>query len=509
MPRSLSRLRFRTPRPQRINLNRIPVDNRLALERAARRHVVVESKPATPLSLHFVTDPKWKEQPGKKPRKLSYKPHTLRDLVDPQKATKHGQIIYIFKNTRTKQVIYSLAELLGNHHLEQLPFMGKHSKPPTIRPDEWTPHCIVTFPTPHQGLHAFRKLRELRKLHELSWDKTNPEWIKLSAKRRMEKIMNQVAFATADLAAILKRQEQQAGWMQTRLEEQEQQAVDFMARKWPEINALAEASLKKDKRDGDNTKWLEHQIKRMDYQLGMKTNQDEKNQRRLKTAKRSHEVRLRKILYAQRKSEQFRIAQNALEAKAAPAKEPGAAEQLERLRQELGLAEAEVDNPTSERTAEGAQFDKDMARDYKKKISQLEIAFEAKQKAEAYDHLVARSILPPHLKKELPKPFTMDVEIKWADLLDAEYALKKWPAPVLHDILPLKATRESVEFLSAEEYEMAVQSEASGVVNELEKKALREAGLLEEEEAPEPVEEKKGIAKFIPTLKIPFKRAEV
>jgi hypothetical protein len=113
MPRNLSRLRFRAPKPVKpLNLARIPLENRHVVQREVREHVLSQSKPATALSLQVVMDPKWKQLPGNKTKKMAFQPHTLRDLVDPQGAKKHGQIIYIFKNTRTKQVIYSLAELL-------------------------------------------------------------------------------------------------------------------------------------------------------------------------------------------------------------------------------------------------------------------------------------------------------------------------------------------------------------------------------------------------------------
>ena len=93
------------------------------------------------------------------------------------------------------------------HHLEQLPFMGKHTKPPVLRPDEWVPHCVLTFPTPAQGHNAFRKLREFRRLHETAWDKTNPEYLRMDRKKRMLKIMDQRANTSADLAEVLRIQE--------------------------------------------------------------------------------------------------------------------------------------------------------------------------------------------------------------------------------------------------------------------------------------------------------------
>lgn len=100
----------------------------------------------------------------------------------------------------------------------------------------------MTFPIKEQGLHAYRKLREWRKLHELSWDpasvpevertyleqmeedKTREEEAKKGPKRkggsrtpkrktdyqkqRRKVIMNQKANSVADLAAVLVEQEE-------------------------------------------------------------------------------------------------------------------------------------------------------------------------------------------------------------------------------------------------------------------------------------------------------------
>ena len=122
MPRNLARLRFRAPKPLRpLNLAHIKPDTHTALHQRLRAHAVELSKPQTPLSLHIVVDPRWKPQPGKRPFRESYKPHTVRDLVDPEGDAKHGQIIYVFANVKTNQVIYSLNEMLDACHPTHLP----------------------------------------------------------------------------------------------------------------------------------------------------------------------------------------------------------------------------------------------------------------------------------------------------------------------------------------------------------------------------------------------------
>lgn len=117
MPRNLAKLRFKAPKPPRpLNLASIKPDNQTALHQRLRAHAVDLSKPRTDLSLQVVVNPKWKEQPGSRPFRMSYKPHTVRDLVDPEGEAQHGQIIYVFANVKTNQVIYSLSELLDVYH---------------------------------------------------------------------------------------------------------------------------------------------------------------------------------------------------------------------------------------------------------------------------------------------------------------------------------------------------------------------------------------------------------
>lgn len=295
--------------------------------------------------------------------------------------------------------------------------------------------------------------------------------------------------------------------MQKNIEEQQERVVECMDEKWLAIDALANASVAKDKKDGDNTKWLQQQIKSLDFQLGLKTNQNEADQKRLKVAKHSHEVRLSKILYAQRKAEQFKKMQAKLEAEAELANEAGASAKLERLKEDIRLLQQELANPTSERTKDEIASDVNTIKDYNDEIDRLEKAFAAKRKAEARDHSIARSVLPRQLKKQLPQPFSMKVELLWVDPLDAEYAAGNWPAAIYHDVLPLKATRDSVHYLNAAEYEDAVNDEVHGMVKTLERQALQDAGIEPYEPEPQ-VEEKTGVWKYLPEIKNPFKRAD-
>ncbi|KAL2048295.1 hypothetical protein N7G274_000206 [Stereocaulon virgatum] len=123
----------------------------------------------------------------------------------------HGQYIYIYNNIRTNQVVYSLTRHLNNQDsLAQLPFIGKKTVPARLRKDLWTPFCMVYFPHPHLGLAAYRKLREFRRLHELSYPREvitvkegKYRGNLMDTKARGKALMDQKANSVADLAAVL------------------------------------------------------------------------------------------------------------------------------------------------------------------------------------------------------------------------------------------------------------------------------------------------------------------
>ncbi|KAK4553946.1 hypothetical protein LTR86_009122 [Recurvomyces mirabilis] len=173
----------------------------------------------------------------------------------------HGRYIYAYCNVRTNQVVYSLSHTLNSHaSIKQLPDLGANNKPNAIRKDIWRPLYTLALPTTHphalsQGLDAFQKLREYRKLHELNWTPplslsriysdadiehekqqledrggSKKESVYDVIKRRKRKIrvgmvMNQKANSIADLAAVLIEQEE-AG----RKSEEEVQKLRFLER---------------------------------------------------------------------------------------------------------------------------------------------------------------------------------------------------------------------------------------------------------------------------------------
>jgi hypothetical protein len=469
MPRSLARLRYKPP------LNPVTFANTTRritpqhVEHMQKRIAVYVERQSNPrhLRLQTVVNEKARRQATGQRVVSPIKPYTLRDVVDPEGTARHGEIIYIFRNTKTNQIIYSLQELLDTHHLEQLPFMGKHTKPPVLRPDEWVPHCVLTFPTPAQGHNAFRKLREFRRLHETAWDKTNPEYLRMDRKKRMLKIMDQRANTSADLAEVLRIQEAHGTKTREEQEELDKKATVYLDKRWEQIDALANAGLAKEK-PTDNVKWLQGQIRSMDLKLKMKHNQNEADQKSLKAAKESLETRLRKLSYALRKAEQFKNLQEDLAKKAAPANEIGAQGQLDELRDQAHVLAQALENPDPTRSKADLDMDKEILAGHRAKISMLEQAFDAKAQAEARDHYIARSVLPQALKKKTAEPYTLEgVSVRWADLQDALYAAGQWPDAIEHEPLEIHKARGETLLLSAEEFEAEKRNEVRGMMEKM------------------------------------------
>jgi hypothetical protein len=363
---------------------------------------------------------------------------------------------------------------LQDHHLAQLPFIGKHSVPSQLRPDEWTPHCVITFATPEQGHNAFRKLREFRKLHEVSWEKTNPGWKQLKIEQRIKKIMDQRANMSADLAEVLRIQETHGAHMATALEEQQQKATEFMEKKWASIDSVANAATEKENQAA-SVKWLEHEIRRLTQKMKMKHMQKDEDQKRLEAARSSHETRLRRVQYALRKAEQFKKIQDDLAAKAAPANDSGAQEKLDDLRSQVAALRDSLENPDPTRSQEHLDVDADLLERHTADIATLEEAFEAKQQLESRDHYIARSVLPPALKKPLPTPYTLDgVSVMWADMQDAMYAAGSWPEAIAHETLAINRIRDATAYLSADDFEIEKRNEVSSILAALRPEELHE-----------------------------------
>ncbi|KAF6843850.1 hypothetical protein CMUS01_01690 [Colletotrichum musicola] len=121
--------------------------------------------------------------------------------------------IYVWANPLSRQVVYSIEpRIIQRKALRQLPFNGKKTKPAKLRLDYWSQMAMIELPagTRHD---VYKKLRELRQLHELSWsddiidqerNRRRDEPIKLSSKRILGRALNnQYANTVADIAAVL------------------------------------------------------------------------------------------------------------------------------------------------------------------------------------------------------------------------------------------------------------------------------------------------------------------
>jgi hypothetical protein len=286
-------------------------------------------------------------------------------------------------------------------------------------------------------------------------------------KQRMKKIMNQRANTSADLAEVLKMQEKYGEEMTEAFNQRQQKENDYLDKKWAEINALANAAKAKEK-EADNVKWLEHQIRSLTMKLNMKHNQNEADQKRLKNARTIQEIRLRKLQYAQRKTDQFKTMQEALTRKAAPANELGAEGKLDELRKQALVLREAVANPDPMRSASELAVDQDLLAGLETEIKTLEEAFEAKAQSESRDHYISRSILPRQMKKHLPTPYTLDaVRVQWVDMRDALFAAGQWPEVIEHEDLGLNKERSDIALLSSEEYEIEQHNEISSILEAL------------------------------------------
>lgn len=283
----------------------------------------------------------------------------------------------------------------------------------------------------------------------------------------MKKIMDQRANTSADLAEVLRIQEEHGAKMAEALEAQQEKSKEFLVRRWEQIDALSKAAAVKEK-DADNVKWLEHQIKSVGFKLKMKHNQNEADQKRLKAAHDSLKIRLRKVKYALRKADQLKKIQEDLSQKAAPANELGAEGKLHELQDQAKVLQEAVDNPDPTRVEEELASDRATLAQLTTDITTLEQAFEAKSQLESNDHYIHRSVLPGALKTPLPLPYTLTgVTVRWADLQDALYASGNWPEAIEHEPLDINSSQGSVALLSAEEFQIETHNEVSQILRTL------------------------------------------
>ncbi|KAJ9154873.1 hypothetical protein NKR23_g2282 [Pleurostoma richardsiae] len=118
----------------------------------------------------------------------------------------HGERIWVFNHVGTNQIVYSHKNVMNsNRAMRQIPFNGKNLKPAKLRKDYWKPMAMIQFPAGLGvvGQNAFQKLREFKRLHELSWGYQTEEFYRKSKRERGEALNDQKANAVADIAAVL------------------------------------------------------------------------------------------------------------------------------------------------------------------------------------------------------------------------------------------------------------------------------------------------------------------
>ncbi|KAI2785157.1 transcriptional regulation of mitochondrial recombination-domain-containing protein [Daldinia loculata] len=121
----------------------------------------------------------------------------------------HGEKIWIYGHILEGMTVLSHRPVLkANKALKQLSFNGKKLKPSKFRRDYWRPFAMIQFPEGFGdvGRSIYQRMRECKKLHELSWtddmlyDKLGKPLTKLE---RGQRINDQKSNTIADMAAVL------------------------------------------------------------------------------------------------------------------------------------------------------------------------------------------------------------------------------------------------------------------------------------------------------------------
>ncbi|KAF2267578.1 hypothetical protein CC78DRAFT_61103 [Lojkania enalia] len=459
-----------------------------------------------------------------------------------QKAlVEHGKHIFMSRNLRTNQILYSFYPGLDKRHIKQLPFIGKHSSPPDIRRDLWTPYCTVTFPHPEQGHHAFRKLREFRKYHETRWDIQHPEWKGKQSKELVRSIIDQRANSVADLAKVLANQGEQGVKMEERSEQRKKEQEEFLEKQWAEIEELEKASRAE-------MPGLLQEISRMEDRIALVRGDKEETQR-LRLEMWPFKRRRNKLNWAK---DQLRQRKEAFELDAKEARKHEEAENVRKQQERALQTQRERFAEEEDVPLEDVQrSDDDQERHYRKMWKKIvgeqveEMArtnrrmkekilqeqreqlatqrcipdeyikfFEAemaiKPKAITHMEILNESLLPKTLKTH-PEPFKLNgVEIQWADLQFSEWA-EAWPLEVVHDTMGIHDAKEaqmpeqetrSTPWISEEEYYNKLEEARETLRVDMEREARIAQGLPED---PAQAPPKTGIRRYMPEIYNPFK----
>ncbi|CAK7217566.1 hypothetical protein SCUCBS95973_003198 [Sporothrix curviconia] len=184
-----------------------------ATTQAAMTTMMVAARAASTATVQAMRLPKPKKTTSKNPsQSATPRPvvHTKRYRQPKPELTKfpegHGEQIWIFNHIVTNQIVYSHTPVLRNNRaLNQLPFNGKKTKPAKLRKDYWKPMALIQFNEGEGvvGQSVFQKLREFRRLHELSWGYQKEDFYALDRKELGAALNDQRSNAIADMAAVL------------------------------------------------------------------------------------------------------------------------------------------------------------------------------------------------------------------------------------------------------------------------------------------------------------------
>ncbi|KAJ9662826.1 hypothetical protein H2201_005907 [Coniosporium apollinis] len=336
------------------------------------------------------------------------------------KKVAQGQHIYVYNNFRTNQVVYSLTRSIKNNDaLAQLTYTGKNSVPRAIRKDLWRPLLTVSFPSALQGLSAYRKLREFRRLHETTWsdadvaarrqhvllgpgkfrnkdkeEEDGEDWWrdierKPGKKEKKMMLMDQKANSIADLAAVLFAQERQGVQREEGLVKRAEEEAKREKERWARLEELAARA------KGGEVERLNEQIKKLEAELA-----------------------------AQKEKENVPGEQGKKPDGKEPQLKPEGAQELElkrlrRQKHELLHAKNQIEKRAKGEIPDTTGPD----------VVGIKIEKKAPWPPPKYGPLRKQA-----LKREPYLPTTEGVRIQWANIVDAEFA-ESWPSAVAHEIM--------------------------------------------------------------------------
>lgn len=384
------------------------------------------------------------------------------DLLPAEERRSHGKHIYMFRHIRTNQIVYTLYPRLTQRSLKQLPFIGKHSVPPSIRADYWTPFCRVgPFASPEQGTDALQTLFSLRKLHQLCWKDENPNFKILGKKHLIKKLMDQKTNSVADLAKVLELQHRKAGSMELASTQRIKEQTQFLDKRWAELEKIALSV------DQGAIQDLEKKIRDCKSLLGEKKNDK----------KASAELQARIKRYE---------------------REIPALKWTHNIVQRLAQSQRQIDQEHNKTVAR-----LDTEREELRNAGQAAKAEQIKNPRKR-DNRIRMSLLPAALKSK-PTPFEAEtIEIEWADLEDANHA-EKWPKCAVHGVMEHVTAKRKNGFITELEWDIeAIRAQQREEVERILQgpSPVSEEAVLGESVAPK----KTGIWQYLPTLSNPFSR---